>query len=74
MFMGRGHSPDGDVIALYKHRETREYLNIDSGGRMYRYVNGAYVRLDPATAIESSLPRFIAALSAPESSCDATQR
>lgn len=77
MFMGRGHSNDGDVICLYKHRDTREYLNIDTCGRMYRYLAGRYMRLDAESAIEASVPELLAALArraarlpAPESSCD----
>ena len=40
-------------IALYKHRDTRRYLNIDAAtGRFYRYADGDYVEIDRAQAIE----------------------
>ena len=40
-------------IVLYKHRDTRRYLNIDAAtGRFYRYADGDYVVIDRAQAIE----------------------
>jgi hypothetical protein len=34
-------------LVLYKHRDTRRYLNIDAiTGRFYRYVNGGYVEVE----------------------------
>ena len=30
-------------IQLYKHRSTRQYLNIDGSGVLHRYVDGRYV-------------------------------
>ena len=30
-------------IQLYKHRLTRQYLNIDGSGVLHRYVDGRYV-------------------------------
>ena len=48
MFMG---SAGG--IVLYKHRDTRRYLNIDAAtGRFYRYANGDYIETDREQAIE----------------------
>jgi hypothetical protein len=46
MYMGRAGG-----IALYKHRETRRYLNIETTtGRFYRYTDAAYVEIDRQTA------------------------
>ena len=43
-FMYMGHV--GDLV-LYKHRDTRRYLNIDAvTGRFYRYAEGAYVEVE----------------------------
>jgi hypothetical protein len=40
MYMGHA----GDLV-LYKHRDTRRYLNIDAvTGRFYRYANGTILR------------------------------
>lgn len=38
MYMGAALSVTGSLsIHLYKHRETRRYLNLDDGGHAYRY-------------------------------------
>jgi hypothetical protein len=48
MFMG---SAGG--IVLYKHHDTRRYLNIDSEtGRFYQYVKGDYTEICREQAIE----------------------
>ncbi|MGA7829744.1 MAG: hypothetical protein WCA21_02145 [Terracidiphilus sp.] len=48
MFMG---SAGG--IVLYKHRDTRRYLNIEAEtGRFYRYANGDYIEIGREQAIE----------------------
>ena len=48
MFMG---SAGG--IVLYKHRDTRRYLNIEAEtGRFYRYANGDYIEINREQAIE----------------------
>jgi hypothetical protein len=40
-------------IVLYKHRDTRRYLNIDATtGRFYRYTDGDYVEISREEAIE----------------------
>jgi hypothetical protein len=51
MLMVRLVRPPRPAITLYKHRETRRYLNLDDAGHAYRYVaprddsksNGRYV-------------------------------
>ena len=38
MYMGAvQHERDGPTIHLYKHRDTRRYLNLDDAGRAYAY-------------------------------------
>jgi hypothetical protein len=45
-----GHA--GDLV-LYKHRDTRRYLNIDAvTGRFYRYVDGSYVEVNRDWALD----------------------
>jgi hypothetical protein len=40
-------------IVLYKHRDTRMYLNIDAAtGRFYRYAGGDYVEISREEAIQ----------------------
>jgi hypothetical protein len=40
-------------IELYKHRFTRRYLNIrQNSERFYRYLNGDYVEISRAAALE----------------------
>jgi hypothetical protein len=40
-------------IELYKHRTTRRYLNIGRDSqRFYRYLNGEYVEISQAAALE----------------------
>ena len=49
-FLYMGHA---DGIALYKHRDTRRYLNIDSAtGRFFRYADGDYIEINREQAIE----------------------
>ena len=48
MYMGRAGE-----IELYKHRFTRRYLNIDRNShQFYRYVDGKYVEITQAAALE----------------------
>jgi hypothetical protein len=48
MFMG---SAGG--IVLYKHRDTRRYLNIGAEtGRFYRYADDDYIEINREQAIE----------------------
>jgi hypothetical protein len=47
MYVGRS----GDV-ELYKHRETRHYLNIHAvSGEFYLYSNGSYFKVSKAAAL-----------------------
>ena len=40
-------------IVLYKHRDTRRYLNIDAAtGRFYRYADSDYIEINREQAIE----------------------
>ena len=40
-------------IELYKHRITRRYLNIGRNSqRFYRYLNGEYIEISQAAALE----------------------
>ncbi len=45
MFMGRVEQ-DGTTIHLYKHRDTRRYLNVDAQGCGWRYDGARYVPAD----------------------------
>ncbi len=48
MYMGRAGE-----IEFYKHRITRRYLNIGRNSqRFYRYLNGEYVEISQAAALE----------------------
>ena len=48
MFMGTTSG-----IVLYKHRNTRRYLNIEAEtGRFYRYADGDYIEICREQAIE----------------------
>ena len=48
MYMGRAGE-----IELYKHRTTRRYLNIERNSqKFYRYLNGEYVAISQAAALE----------------------
>lgn len=42
-------------IDLYKHLETRNYLNIDDDGNFYLYNGKEYVKTDIVTAIDHML-------------------
>ena len=46
MFMGRS----GELY-LYKHIDTRRYLNIDAEGRCFRYTGNEYTREELRKAI-----------------------
>ena len=49
-FMYMGHV--GGIV-LYKHRDTRRYLNIEAEtGRFYRYADGDYIENNREQAIE----------------------
>jgi hypothetical protein len=40
-------------IVLYKHCDTRRYLNIHAAtGRFYRYANGDYIEINREQALE----------------------
>ena len=40
-------------IVLYKHRDTRRYLNIDAmTGRFFQYSDGDYIEINREQAIE----------------------
>lgn len=41
MFMSAVETTTGRKICLYKHKGTRQYLNIDEEHRYYRYVGGS---------------------------------
>ncbi|NKE70179.1 hypothetical protein [Candidatus Manganitrophus noduliformans] len=45
MYMGRVQAGEKRIF-LYKHILTRRYLNLDSGGKAYRYDSGAYIQID----------------------------
>jgi hypothetical protein len=48
MFMG----VTGGIV-LYKHRDTRHYLNIEAEtGRFFQYINGDYIEISREQAIE----------------------
>ena len=48
MYMGRAGE-----IELYKHQLTRRYLNIERNSHLfYRYLNGKYVEITRAAALE----------------------
>ena len=48
MYMGRAGE-----IELYKHWLTRRYLNISADGqRFYRYLDGKYVEICQAAALQ----------------------
>ena len=48
-FMYMGHA--GDIV-LYKHRDTRRYLNIHAKtGGFYRYVDAGYIKVDREWAL-----------------------
>lgn len=48
MYMGRAGE-----IELYKHRLTRRYLNIERNSHnFYRYLEGKYVEITRAAALE----------------------
>lgn len=42
MWMGRVDRPQCSPIELYKHHDTRLYLNIDGAGHTYRFQQGRY--------------------------------
>lgn len=35
-------------VFLYKHSDTREYVNVDASGRLYEYRDGGYWPITPA--------------------------
>ena len=50
------HMGEHESIQLYKRRDNRRYLNIDSDGqRFYQYRDGRYIEVDRTTAILDSL-------------------
>lgn len=46
MFMGYSNS-----IALYKHCDTRRYINIDSEGNFYIYKDNTYYKVEKDYAV-----------------------
>jgi hypothetical protein len=49
-FMYMGHV--GGIV-LYKHRDTRRYLNIDAAAeQFYRYADGDYIKINREQALE----------------------
>lgn len=53
-FMYMGMVPIGEIwIFLYKHINTRRYLNLDGRCGAYRFVSGAYYPVEVKKAIES---------------------
>jgi hypothetical protein len=59
MWMFRDFLEDGSVIEAYKHRETRQYLHLDSNGRAYEFCGGRdhvyYEEVDPEALLEEAL-------------------
>lgn len=52
MFMGRATGGSGQTIFLYKHTDTRRYLNADLGGNCYQFdPQGDYRPVGRAKAI-----------------------
>ena len=48
-FMYMAHA---GTIALYKHRDTRRYLNIDATtGKFYQYASGRYMEISENDAL-----------------------
>jgi hypothetical protein len=46
-------------IVLYKHRDSRRYLNIEAAtGRFYRYADGDYIEIEREQAIEYAFGEF----------------
>ncbi|MEP7115325.1 MAG: hypothetical protein ABI862_18830 [Ilumatobacteraceae bacterium] len=43
MWMGQGELDDGTRLHLYKHCDTRRYLNLDEAGHAWRYDHRGYV-------------------------------
>jgi hypothetical protein len=56
MWMGRCELTDGPIVHLYKHVDSRRYLNLDHAGFAYRYRAGdagAYEPFDsPPAALD----------------------
>jgi hypothetical protein len=62
MWMGRCELDGGAVVHLYKHADTRRYLNLDTAGHTYRYLSteaaAAYEPIpSPAAAVAHVLYR-----------------
>jgi hypothetical protein len=59
MWMFRDFLEGGIVVEAYKHRETRQYLHLDAGGRAYEFLGGLedvhYEEVDPVALIEKAL-------------------
>lgn len=52
-FMFMGKVAVGEIwIFLYKHINTRRYLNLDGAGRAYQYKDSKYSPLDLSAAID----------------------
>ena len=52
MWMGRVAAASGVELELYKHHQTRHYLNVDDAGHAYRFDRGRYeLWRSPAPAI-----------------------
>lgn len=50
MYMGTDNNID-----LYKHYDTREYINIDDDGKFYKYNNGKYEQVKEKIALQQSI-------------------
>ena len=56
MYMGQSHCVfhrDGwQMLRLYKHIDTRRYLNVAEDGTCFRYSEGGYTPISAEVAIE----------------------
>lgn len=50
MYMASARSQDGRTIHLYKHRDTRRYLNLDDQGDAYEYCGPSETGSGPMSA------------------------
>jgi hypothetical protein len=56
MLMGTVVSTGGAIVSLYKHHETRKYLNLDEAGHAYRYTKaGTYTPVELLAAVDHAL-------------------
>lgn len=70
MYMGRLRANGRDDVHLYKHVDTRRYLNIDRLGHAYRYAGGdVRCRYEALDGVATALRHV---LSAGDGTADAT--